>query len=62
MVQAFIDNLLPKPPEINNKATRNGQKHESDAIKEYEASMKPRHLNLGQEMWVTHQQREFISS
>ncbi|XP_078382523.1 uncharacterized protein LOC144665209 [Oculina patagonica] len=45
--QSLIKTICyPSLYKVNTKATRYGQKHESDAIKAYEASMKERHVNL----------------
>ena len=45
--QSLIKTICyPSLYKVDTKATRHGQKHESDAIKAYEASMKARHVNF----------------
>ena len=45
--QSLIKTICyPSLYKVNTKATKYGQKHESDAIKAYETSMKARHVNL----------------
>ena len=45
--QSLIKTICyPSLYKVNTKATRHGQKHESAAIKAYEASMKGRHVNF----------------
>lgn len=61
--QSLIKTICyPSLYKVNTKATRYGQKHESEAIKAYEASMKGRHVNFEVKKCVIPQQREFISS